>query len=292
MAGHGRHYILETPAGERVLAHPRGKRSDCVVGDEVRWQRVSGGSERPEGVIESIEPRRNLLYRQDEWRTKSFAANLDQVLYVLSGHPMFGESQLCRALIAAEDARIPVTLILTKTDLPQAAEAQQRLAPYAAMGLAIVTVSATTDIAGTHSQLMDLTQGLTSLMLGPSGSGKSTLINLLAPQAEAAVGEISEALRAGRHTTTRTTLYRIEDATALIDSPGFQEFGLHHIDPARLASLMPDLAPHVRGCRFSNCTHRQEPGCAVQAAVGAGQVSARRHAIYLDLHEELSRSRW
>ena len=101
VAGHGRHYIVETPEGERVICHPRGKKSDCVVGDRVRWQ-ASGD----EGVIENVEPRRNLLFRQDEWKTKSFAANLDQLLVLVAAEPVFSESQLARALIAAESAGI------------------------------------------------------------------------------------------------------------------------------------------------------------------------------------------
>ena len=103
VAAHGRHFIVETPDGERLVCHPRGKKSDCVVGDRVRWQATGD-----EGVIEHIEPRRNLLFRQDDWRTKSFAANLDQLLVLVAGDPMFSETQLARALIAAESAGIAV----------------------------------------------------------------------------------------------------------------------------------------------------------------------------------------
>ena len=101
VAGHGRHYIVESPEGGRIVCHPRGKKSDCVVGDRVRWQ-PSGD----EGVIEHVEPRRNLLFRQDEWKTKSFAANLDQLMVLVAAEPVFSESQLARALIAAESAGI------------------------------------------------------------------------------------------------------------------------------------------------------------------------------------------
>ena len=111
VAGHGRHYVVETPDGERVICHPRGKRSDCVVGDRVRWQ-ASGD----EGVIEHVEPRRNLLFRQDEWKTKSFAANLDQLIVLVAAEPVFSESQLARALIAAESAGIPTRIVLNKAD--------------------------------------------------------------------------------------------------------------------------------------------------------------------------------
>jgi ribosome biogenesis GTPase len=139
----------------------------------------------------------------------------------------------------------------------------------------------------------------TTLVLGPSGAGKSTLINLLVPQAQALTGEISQALNAGRHTTTATTWYWVDEGrgTALIDSPGFQEFGLHHIEPMQLAALMPDLKPHAGQCRFYNCTHLHEPGCGVQAAVEDGgapradRIQPSRYRIYRTLFEELSAQR-
>ncbi len=124
IAGHGRHYVVETPEGRRITCHPRGKKSDCVVGDRVRWQ-VSGD----EGVIEHVEPRRNLLFRQDEWKTKSFAGNLDQLLVLVAARPTFSESQLSRALIAAESAEIPVRIALNKADLPEIDAARERLVP-------------------------------------------------------------------------------------------------------------------------------------------------------------------
>ena len=136
VAGHGRHYIVETPDGDRLTCHPRGKKSDCVVGDRVRWQ-TSGD----EGVIEHVEPRRNLLFRQDEWKTKSFAANLDQLLVLVAAEPVFSESQLARALIAAESAGIPARIVLNKTDLPAIDVARARLAPYVAMGIEVAEMS-------------------------------------------------------------------------------------------------------------------------------------------------------
>src|SRR6218665_3418326 len=116
VTGYGRHYIVETPEGRRITCRPRGKKSDCVVGDRVRWQ-ASGD----EGVIEHVESRRNLLFRQDEWKTKSFAANLDQLLILVAAEPVFSESQLARARIAAARAGIDTTIALNKTDLPGAA---------------------------------------------------------------------------------------------------------------------------------------------------------------------------
>ena len=130
----------------------------------------------------------------------------------------------------------------------------------------------------------------TTLVLGPSGTGKSTLINQLIPHANVATGEISHALNSGRHTTTSTTWHWVDDArcTGLIDSPGFQEFGLHHIDAMQLAAYMPDMKPHVAHCKFYNCTHLHEPGCGVQSAVQSGEISASRYKLYGLLFAELS----
>jgi ribosome biogenesis GTPase / thiamine phosphate phosphatase len=289
VAAHGRHVLVESPEGERTLCHPRGKKSNCLVGDFVRWQPTGD-----EGVIEHIEPRRNLLYRQDEWRSKSFAANLDQVLVIVAADPPFSESQLARALIAAESAGIAAQVLLNKADLPQIAAARERLEPYRAMGTEVHEVAMKAAPDSARALLAPLLAERITLVLGPSGMGKSTLINLMVPGAAAQVGEISAALNAGRHTTTTTTWYWIDAQrrAALIDSPGFQEFGLRHIEALQLPGLMPDLRVHAAGCRFYNCTHRHEPGCAVIAAVERGEVSASRWRIYGEICDELARERW
>ena len=297
VSSHGRHCVVETQGGTRVRCHPRGKKLEVVVGDRVQWL-----PSQDEGSIERTLPRRNWLYRQDELRTKSFAANLDQVLILLAAEPEFSEHQLARALIACEAAHIEPLIVLNKADLATPfARAWQRLAPYRDMGYTVLGLAAKprTPLAVATEGIVPLEalgerlQGRATLILGPSGAGKSTLINRLVPGAQAATGELSQALNSGKHTTTSTTWYWLDAArrSALIDSPGFQEFGLRHIDPMQLAAYMPDIRPHVAECRFYNCTHLHEPGCGVISAVksgsGAHPISASRYKIYSDLFAEL-----
>ncbi|WP_041376593.1 ribosome small subunit-dependent GTPase A [Polaromonas naphthalenivorans] len=300
VAGFGRHVLVETESGQRLICHPRGKKSQVVVGDRIRWL-----PSQDEGTIEKIEERSNLFYRQDEMRTKSFAANLDQILILIAAEPEFSESQLTRALIAAEAERIKPIIALNKSDLAEPfGRAWTKLAPYRAMGYQVLPLAIKPKTAaapandGQTAELMALLHGKKTLVLGPSGAGKSSLTNLLVPQAKVLTAEISQALNSGKHTTTSTTLYWVDEArtTALIDSPGFQEFGLHHIDPMQLANYMPDFKAHAQDCKFYNCTHLHEPGCGVisevKSTVSASSISANRYRLYSELFAELSQTRY
>lgn len=203
VAAHGRHVMVEAASQfeghsggvQRVLCHlrskGRGTAGDLVVGDRVQWRTTGDG-----GVVEATEPRRNLLFRQDEWRSKSFAANLDLMLILVAPEPVFSESQLSRALIAAADAGIAALIGLNKTDLPTAPLARERLAPYRAMGIDVVELAARREPDATCAALQPWLDNRTTLILGPSGMGKSTLVNLLVPSAAAKSG-INVASRAG-----------------------------------------------------------------------------------------------
>jgi ribosome biogenesis GTPase len=305
VAGFGRHVLVETDTGERLICHPRGKKSQAVVGDRIRWL-----PSEDEGTIEKVESRENLFYRQDEMRTKSFAANLDQVLILIAAEPEFSESQLTRALIAAEAERIKPIIALNKSDLAEPfGRAWTKLAPYRAMGYQMLPLAikphdgsqpngdSVASAAGLQ-ELQALLENKKTLVLGPSGAGKSSLTNALVPDARVLTAEISQALNSGKHTTTSTTLYWMDAArsSALIDSPGFQEFGLHHIEPMHLAGHMPDLKAHAQHCKFYNCTHLHEPGCGVitelQASGRVSDISASRYRLYGELFEELSQTRY
>jgi ribosome biogenesis GTPase len=232
---------------------------------------------------------------------------------LLAAEPEFSETQLSRALIAAEAEHIKPLIVLNKSDLGQAFDqAWQRLAAYRHMHYSVLPLELKSPIETNESLkvLLSAMQEKTTLILGPSGAGKSTLVNALVPNARVLTGEISQALNSGKHTTTSTALYWVGDrpdsvavghkGTAIIDSPGFQEFGLQHIPQNQLATCMPDLKQHVQDCKFYNCTHLHEPGCGVLSALQkdesidllATQVSVRRHRIYAQLFEELGQQRW
>ena len=283
IASHGRHFIVALADGSTRHCFPKGKKSGPAVGDHVRIS-LQGSNE---GVIDEILPRRNLLYRSDQQRSKQFAANIDLIAIVVAVEPSFSDELISRALVAAETEDIDTVILLNKVDLAEGLPgARERLETFRALGVRIVEVSAV-DAAATRTQLLGELQGRTTLLLGQSGMGKSTLLNALVPEAQAATRDYSVVLNAGKHTTTSTRLYALPEAdVSLIDSPGFQSFGLLHLSPGDIERGFPEFAEPKTHCRFYNCSHRNEPGCGVLAALEQGEIAAQRHALYLKLLDE------
>lgn len=284
IAAHGRHYLVQF--GElRLQCVTRGKKSDVAVGDAVEVRQTSPD----QGVIEKIAERKTLLYRSDQYKSKLLAANVTQLFIVVATEPSYSDDLVSRALVAAEAAGVTPHLILNKIDVAASLDRTRvRLDLYRSLGYPIHEVSARTAPERAQEILLPLLHGQSTILIGQSGMGKSSLINLLVPDADLATREISAALDSGKHTTTFTRLFRLDPDTAVIDSPGFQEFGLYHLSEGMLERAFPEFAPHLGQCRFYNCHHLAEPGCAVLEALASGKIAPFRHALYRQLVHESS----
>jgi ribosome biogenesis GTPase len=286
VAAHGRHYLIEA---QEMLFNcvTRGKKSDVAVGDIVEYKLTS----KNQGVIEAITERKTLLYRSDQYRSKLLAANLTQLFIVVATEPGFSDDLISRALVAAEAGGIRAHLVLNKIDVVDLLPAaKKRLEPYQKIGYPVHLVSAMTNPQQTLNTLMPLLEKQSTILIGQSGMGKSSLINLLIPDADIATREISAALDTGKHTTTFVRSYHINESSIIIDSPGFQEFGLHHLSEGMLERAFPEFRPYLGQCKFYNCHHHTEPGCAVLAAIQTGEISQMRHDMYEQLVHEAAQT--
>ncbi|NMG29938.1 ribosome small subunit-dependent GTPase A [Aromatoleum evansii] len=284
VAAFGRHYEVVVAGQARqetkpLKCYPRGKKSVFACGDEVEIEAT--GSDQ--GVITALKPRRNLLWRSDAFREKLIAANLSQVVLVTATEPGFSDLLISRCIAAAESQHLRTLIVLNKADLADSLPAAHRmLAPFERLGYEVIELSAR---AGAD-ELRPYLAGQRSIFVGQSGMGKSTLTNALIPEARAATREISEALNSGKHTTTFARLYPL-DGGWLIDSPGLQAFGLAHLTPDELAASFVEFNDHLGKCRFRDCRHESEPGCALQAALASGAIDARRFEHYRLIRDEI-----
>jgi ribosome biogenesis GTPase len=282
IAAHGRHYLADVN-GEKLQCVTRGKKTNVAVGDVVHVVKTSND----QAVIEKIAERTTLLYRSDQYKSKLLAANISRLFIVIATEPGFADDLVSRSLVAAEAAGIEAHLILNKTDVEELLpRARERAGVYAALGYPVHEVSARAHPEHALATLRPLLAGQSSIFIGQSGMGKSSLINLLVPDADIAVREISAALDTGKHTTTFTRLYRLPDGAAIIDSPGFQEFGLYHLSEGMLERAFVEFKPYLGGCKYYNCRHLAEPQCAVLTALAEGKIARHRHELYGQLLHE------
>ena len=290
VAAFGRQYLARLPDNSLITCLTRGKKSDVVCGDNVEILRTgeptiitnadssTATHTLGQGVIERIEERTSLLHRSDAYKQKLIAANVTQIVIVVATEPSFSDELLARCLVAAYDQDLGVLIVLNKCDLP-ADEARTQLEPYRAIGYRVLELSALQDV----SVLRTLLDDHVSVLVGQSGMGKSTLINALLPDAKAATREISTVLDSGKHTTTHAKLYRLNDTSSVIDCPGVQAFGLHHLSFGAIEQGFIEFAPYLGQCRFRDCHHKNEPDCALRNAVAKGTINARRLDLFLHI---------
>lgn len=287
----GRRYEVETDRGERLDCVARGKKREAACGDRVEVQATGPG----QAVINNILPRSSYLERADPYKQKAIAANADQLLVLVAVDPWFSDEFVTRVLLLAHAAGISTLIALNKIDLPGVQAARERVAVFARAGHRVLEVAvkprangvAMPTLAQGTSELSACLKGHATVLAGQSGMGKSSLVNALIPGAAAITGEISQALGAGRHTTTFSRRYRIDADSTLIDCPGMQEVGLHNLDFNTLTAGFADFAPFLNDCRFANCRHEREPGCGLTAALAARRIDARRHELYSKFRGEI-----
>jgi ribosome biogenesis GTPase len=282
LAAHRRHARVHLDDGYEIDCVQKGRRLGLACGDRVRATVAPGG-----GVIEAVLPRTSLFLRADAFQQQAIAANVTQVIAVVAPDIAVDEYLLNRWIIAAELEQCRFVLVANKRDLASFDAFRERLRFYEDLGYGVVELAAHENVTPLEPQLA----GRHTVLVGQSGMGKSTIVNGLAPGAAARTGTISEALGAGRHTTTVSTLYRLPllDDAWIVDSPGVKAFGLAHAEPTHIALAFVEMRPYLGNCRFRDCRHLHEPGCAVLAA--GERIAPQRLALYQALLDESERAR-
>lgn len=286
----GNSVAVEAADGQVFQCHLRRNQELPLVGDRVVWQLEKDNT----GIVLAIEPRRSLLARGNDrgdgqGKMKAIAANVDAMIVVMSPPPSFSEHLIDRYLIAAEILDLQPIIVLNKIDLLDGTlrkAAEDRLIPYREVGYQALLISALTEEGLTD--LASLLKDKTSVLVGPSGVGKSSIIIDFVKQDIRT--QVVSARGAGKHTTTATRLYHLPTGGHLIDSPGVRDFSLWSVNEAEVLKGFKEFQPFMTGCKFRNCSHTVEPGCAVQKALADGKISAARHASYQEFLKEARRS--
>ena len=291
----GSWYLVRTDEGRDVECKVKGNfrlkgirsTNPVAVGDRVHILLNAEGT----AFISEIEDRKNYIIRRASNLSKQshiLAANLDQCLLVVTvNHPQTSTTFIDRFLASAEAYRVPVTLVFNKVDTYDEDELRYLDALihlYITIGYRCLRISARQgDGVG---EVASLLQGNITLLAGNSGVGKSTLINALLPEAEARTGEISQAHNKGMHTTTFSEMFLLPEGGYLIDTPGIKGFGTFDMETEEVGHYFPEIFRTAAECRYGNCTHRHEPGCAVREAVEQHLISESRYNSYLSMLED------
>ncbi|UXN33732.1 small ribosomal subunit biogenesis GTPase RsgA [Avibacterium paragallinarum] len=284
------HADVEDEQGQIYRCNLRRTLSNLVVGDKVIWRKGNEQLQGVSGVIEAIHPRKNEITRPDYYDgLKVIAANIDRIIIVSAVVPELSLNIIDRYLVVCENANIPAVILLNKVDLLSEEQRQQvetQLKMYQDIGYQTMMISAKT---GKHMQdLTALLSSGTSIFVGQSGVGKSSLINAILPEVNAQVGEVSELSGLGKHTTTSSRLYHLPQGGDLIDSPGIREFGLWHLNADQITKGYREFQYFLGTCKFRDCKHLNDPGCALKEAVEKGKIHQIRFNNYHNLIESLS----
>lgn len=274
---------VETESGQVIRCHLRANLGEVVAGDKVIWQ-----EQEASGVVLSVLPRTTQLQRPDSYgKLKPVAANVSRCVITVAPEPQAHANLIDRYLVVAETLGLEPILLVNKADLlSETHELHNLLASYEALGY-------TTCLVSCHAEqglepLQTLLKDGISIFVGQSGVGKSSVIQALLPQEEIKIGDLSEQVRKGRHTTTHARLYHFPTGGDCIDSPGIREFGLWHLTPQQVVAGFKELEPLAGQCRFRNCSHRHEPGCAILQALADGRISRARFDSYRQIVDTLT----
>lgn len=275
---HGASVIVEDASSILHPCHVRKRLGRVVCGDRVQWRPDKHGK----GIVEAVQPRTTLLERKDNFgRTKTLAANFDLLVIVSAPKPPLNENLIDRYLIVAELAPARAMIVVNKRDLLDSESMlafEEQLQPYIDIGVTVLFMSA--HDPHTLGPLTDALHASTSILLGQSGVGKSSMVNALLPGKDIQIGALSEASGLGSHTTTSTVLYHLPQGGHLIDSPGVRDFQPSDISCEDIERGFREIATLSTQCRFHNCRHLKEPGCAVKIAADEGKLSPRRLDSY------------
>lgn len=275
-ASFGRNYIVELN-GQIYNAVTKAKKSDYVVGDKVK---VNISNDSQVQIIELV-PRKNVVFRSNNYKSKLIASNISQLLIVIAVTPNFNVNFLNACLVFAHWANIKPIIIINKADLKQSNEFINSI-----ISLYVKTlnyISYTLEAINSCEKILPLLENQTSLLIGQSGVGKSTITNALIAKANSRVGVISKSNASGCHTTTNATLYHLNANSDLIDCPGLQDFGLYHLDANLVINYFPELHGLNGKCRFRDCKHHKEPDCIITNAYNIGKIEHMRYKFLLSL---------